>query len=208
VGTHAPAGTGTAWVDGESGERALYRREGEALHSLLLADPPTADTWFGKSLALDGPDREVVFAARASGRPRRLSVRGPGGTLAEVSLATAWTPVRLPAAAGRVRLEVDGCDLGEGAAHRDVLCRGFQLQGLRPLRVELYDLVSDPAQRHDLARERTAPADRLLRELVTFTPAPRAKPGAGAPLDDEAAARLRALGYAAGEKGPSGRPRR
>ncbi|HXT19598.1 MAG TPA: sulfatase [Thermoanaerobaculia bacterium] len=210
VGTPAPAAEGSAWAEGETGERALYRAHGGAVESLLLFDPP-AESWTSRSLSFDiapGPGGgELAFEARAFGNARQLRVSGPAGAPYAQRIATEWTPVRLPlAAAGRVRLEVDGCAAPPGAKRRDALCYGFQLRGLRPVRMELYDLAADPAQRHDLARTRGDASRRLARDLLAFRPRPRAG-AVESPLDAELAAQLEALGYAGqvrAAKGASG----
>ncbi len=195
VGRPAPAGEGAAWAEGEAGVRALYRQQGAAFDSLLLFDPPS-DVWLGRRLLFDVAPGELAFQARAFGTSRMLQASAPGGAELSLPLATEWTPVRVPvAAAGRVRLEVDGCGPPAGASRRDVVCYGFQVRGVRPVRRELYDLTADPGQRHDLAPRHGDVTRRLTRALLAFRPQPRAA-GATAPLDAELAARLESLGYA------------
>ncbi len=199
IGKEVPAEDGSAWADGETGERALYRARGGTLESLLLFDPPS-DSWNSRSLTFDAvpasAGRELVFDARSFGAPRQLRARGPSAAEHAQKIATDWTPVRFPLAeAGRVRLEVDGCAAPPGSKRRDALCYGFQLRGLRPVRLELYDLAADPTQQNDLARTRNDATRSLARDLLAFRPRPRAGP-VESPLDAELAAQLEALGYA------------
>ena len=199
IGKPAPATDGTAWADGETGERALYRVRSGALESLLLFDPPS-ETWNSHSLTFDAAPgsagSELAFEARSFGAPRLLRARGPSVAEHAQPIATEWTPVRIPLSeAGRVRLEVDGCAAPPDSKRRDALCYGFQLRGLRPVRLELYDLAADPTQRHDLARTRHDDTRRLARDLLAFRPRPRAGT-VESPLDAELAAQLEALGYA------------
>ena len=195
VGRPAPAEDGSAWAEGEAGERALYRREGDAFRSLLLFDPP-AEAWQGKSLSFDATAGDLAFEARAFGVPRVLRARGPGGAERAQPITLGWTPVRLALGEpGRVRVEVDGCSAPEGSHARDAICHGFQLRGLRPVRLELFDLAADPGQRRDLAHAQATTARTLTRELLAFRPQPRGS-AAAVPLDAELAAQLEALGYA------------
>ncbi len=195
VGRAAPGGDGSAWAEGEAGERALYRREGGAFRSLLLVDPPV-EAWNGRSLTFDAAAGELAFEARAFGVPRALRAAGPGGATHEQTIDTAWTRVRLALGKpGRVRLEVDGCGAPEGSSTRDAVCYGFQVRGVRPVRLELFDLAADPGQRHDLARREATATRSLARDLLAFRPQPRGS-GAAAPVDAELAAQLQALGYA------------
>ena len=194
LGSSGTTAEGTAFADGPAAERALYRGAEAGVESLLVFDPP-ADDWASRELVFDAAAGELAFEARAWGEPRRLVVAAGEGAAAEVSLAAdRWTPVRvqLPVA-GRVRLAVDGCAM-EGSPKRLYHCRGFQVRGIRPARVELYDLASDPAQRADLSRRRPDAMRALLRELLAFTPAARAAPVEGAP-DPALEESLRALGY-------------
>jgi hypothetical protein len=120
-------------------------------------------------------------------------VRRGRKTIAEVSLTPEWTPVRIPPSdPARLVLEADGCGMGEEKEELD--CRAFQVRGLRPARIELYDVSRDPGQRRDLSRERTRTTRTLLRDLLAFNPAPVATASAE-PLDPELEESLRALGY-------------
>jgi hypothetical protein len=195
VGRRASGKDGTAWAEGEAGERALYRRDGNTFRSLLLFDPP-AEAWQGRSLAFDAAGGSLAFEARAFGEPRVLRAREPGGVERTLPIDVDWTPVRLNLAApGRVRLQVDGCSPPEGSSARDAICHGFQLRGVRPVRLELFDLGADPGQRRDLAHLQATTVRDLAHELLAFRPQPRGSAGQ-APLDAELAAQLDALGYA------------
>ena len=97
-----------------------------------------------------------------------------------------------PVSPARLVLEADGCGMGKEKEELD--CCAFQVRGLRPARIELYDVSRDPGQRRDLSRERTRTTRTLLRDLLAFTPAPVAAASA-VPLDPELEKSLRALGY-------------
>lgn len=65
---------------------------------------------------------------------------------------------------------------------------------IRSGRLELYDLLADPAERRDLADE-IAPPRELARAVADY-PLPATRPaGGGQPLDEEARRRLASLGY-------------
>jgi choline-sulfatase len=70
---------------------------------------------------------------------------------------------------------------------------------------ELYDLRSDPGEMQNRLRDDPARADRSRRRLTEWHPLAAGRAPA-APLDPDAAARLRALGYTAGRSQPSARP--
>jgi arylsulfatase A-like enzyme/Flp pilus assembly protein TadD len=72
---------------------------------------------------------------------------------------------------------------------------------------ELYDLVHDPGELHNLIGRDPARADALHRRLAQWNPPATAFARAPAPIDPDAAARLRALGYTA-TQGPAGTPRK
>ena len=69
---------------------------------------------------------------------------------------------------------------------------------------ELYDLRADPGEAHNLVEREPARRDALRRALAGLV---AARPGAAVPaaVDDDAAARLRSLGYTAASAAP---PRR
>ncbi len=75
---------------------------------------------------------------------------------------------------------------------------------IRSGRSELYDVVSDPAEAHDLAAAETP--DRALARAVAEYPLPEPGPAASAPLDDEARRRLASLGYIASAGTPTAVP--
>ncbi len=189
----------TAWAEVAGGERAVYRGEGKALESLLFFDPPL-DDWFARRVAFDAVGGELAFEARSFEVPRRLHIwqgdKQGDRSLADVALTPEWSRVKIAATPGRVDLESDGCVLEEPRNNQgEFRCRGFQIRGLRPSRVELYDVSRDPGQRKDLARERSRSTRVLLRDLLAFKPRPMASAAPAPPLDPETEASLRALGY-------------
>jgi arylsulfatase A-like enzyme len=193
LGRAAAPGDGIAWADGEEGERATYQRREGGLQSLHLFAPTSQLA--GRRLLFDAPGGELTLQVRAHQVPRRLRVSSEGRELTTVELGDDWQPLRvvLPAGGARVQLSVDGC-VRQEARRSDPLCHGFELRGARPHRVELYDLLADPGQRHDLSRREPRATRALLRELLAFRPQARA--GAhSAPLDAELEASLQALGY-------------
>lgn len=190
-----PAAEASVWAEAGNGARALYRQEAGSIRSLLLSDPP-AEGWMGRRLVFDTAGGELRFAARAYRVPRTIRVRAGEAELAPLALAPHWQPValRLPSRVTRVSFEADGCASPEGGGARDPQCFAFQLRGVRPMRIELYDLAADPGQRRDLSTTESRETRRLLRELAAFRPQARAGPAA-APLDPELVESLRALGY-------------
>lgn len=84
------------------------------------------------------------------------------------------------------RLQLGWSDL------RSVLHERYHyIHGPRP---ELYDIMADPAELHDLIKSEATTASRLAKELQRF-PQGNEKP---APVDEEALRRLAALGYIGG----------
>ena len=78
--------------------------------------------------------------------------------------------------------------LGWSDLHSVLDARYHYIHGPRP---ELYDMVADPGEEHDLARSDPGTVARLARELKSF-PTGSAKPS---PVDQETARRLASLGY-------------
>jgi hypothetical protein len=200
IGRAAPppgTGTGSAWAESLDGVRAVYRGERRRLESLLVA-APDASAWFPLRLAFDVPGGALGFQVRSFAEPHRLVVRRGNEVLARIALTPAWAPVHVETgAAGRLVLEADDCTIPpEDEDAREPQCWAFQLKGVRPTRIEYYDVTRDPAQQHDLAAGSGSAPRRLLAELLAFRPQPRAG-GAPrtAPLDPELRQSLRALGY-------------
>jgi arylsulfatase A-like enzyme/Flp pilus assembly protein TadD len=69
---------------------------------------------------------------------------------------------------------------------------------------ELYNLQADPAEAHNLVERDTARRDTMRRALAQLAAA-RPAAAAAAPVDEDAAARLRALGYTASSGAPARR---
>jgi arylsulfatase A-like enzyme/Flp pilus assembly protein TadD len=69
---------------------------------------------------------------------------------------------------------------------------------------ELYDLRTDPAEAHNLVDREPAHRDTMRRALAQLTASPAAA-AAPAAMDEDAAARLRALGYTAASRAPAPR---
>jgi hypothetical protein len=195
VGRPAPPEAGTAWAEALDGVRALYRGEAKKLASLLVFDPP-GETWFSRRLVLDTSGGLLAFEARSYEKMRHLVVRQGNAVLTRATLVPDWAPVQVVSAGpGRLTLEGDGCEFPESdAAGQELACYGFQTRGLRPTRLELYDVAKDPAQRQDVSRQQGRAMRDLLRDLVAFRPHPVAAAGK-APLDPELEKSLRALGY-------------
>jgi arylsulfatase A-like enzyme/Flp pilus assembly protein TadD len=63
---------------------------------------------------------------------------------------------------------------------------------------ELYDLANDPGEQRNRARDDTERATTLAKRLADWSPLASLSPARTVPLDADAAARLRALGYTAG----------
>jgi arylsulfatase A-like enzyme len=74
------------------------------------------------------------------------------------------------------------------------------IENLKPFKVELYDLTSDPRETRDLFAERGDDARRLYRALATWKSQrkPVTSDAVPAPLDKEQLEKLRSLGYLTG----------
>jgi Tfp pilus assembly protein PilF len=99
-----------------------------------------------------------------------------------------------------------------GEAMKPFLSYGWQpqvmavegrLKVIRSGAIEVYDLVADPGEHHDIAG--TAVLDREVREALRSYPLPSSATS-GAPLPDETRQRLAALGYVASTGGARLRP--
>ena len=189
----------------------------------------TAD--HGESLGEHGEDTHGVFVYEATLRVP-LIVAGPGVPAGRAPAATARgidaAPTLLDLAGLPALAEAEGRSLKpalDGAAPRDEPAYGESLftrlnLGWAPLhawrrgqwklveapRPELYDVVTDPGETHDLAAQQPAVLERLRRELAASLAAaqPVAVRAASSPpgVDTEAARQLAALGYLSG--GPAG----
>lgn len=200
VGAQERLGRTLAYAEDGGKQKALWRRDGSSLFHLLTFEHGP-DRWFPRRLQIDTSETEVAFEARSYEGSQTLTLTA-GEPLHSVRIHPEWTPVRgelPPLPEGRVkhRLELEGerCTVPEEVRKlRRWRCHGFQIRGLSPGRVELYDLLADPRERRDLSLGRDAPTRRLLRFLRNLRFVPRAAAGREE-LGEEAERNLRALGY-------------
>jgi arylsulfatase A-like enzyme/Flp pilus assembly protein TadD len=153
----------------------------------------------------------VPFVLAGPGIPRGERRRGPARAVDLVPTVLGRLGVPAPPGDG---VDLLGPSAAQGEAYAETLYpETFGWAGLRSYRdrhlklvdaprPELYDVLSDPAEAHDLAAARPADVDRLRRALAAARQGERT--ATGGPVDPEAAERLRALGYAAG--GPPASP--
>lgn len=71
----------------------------------------------------------------------------------------------------------------------------FHVRGGGPWRWEMYDLASDPGEKHDLSGERAAEAAAMRERIEVWAKRPRAGRVEEVPLDEEMQQKLKALGY-------------
>jgi arylsulfatase A-like enzyme/Flp pilus assembly protein TadD len=163
-----------------------------------------------------------------------LIIRAPGLSprvvSAPVTLAdVAPTVLRL---AGRAGIDADGLDVSEAMRGRPLPAREIYAESFAPLvdfgwsplralrtgpwklieapRPELFQVADDPGEMRDRAREQGVIVAGLHERLSRYGPAdlPPARPGSDASDDErQAAARLRALGYASGSPRRADGPR-
>lgn len=211
-----------AYMDAQVGAFLAGLEERGALHRavVLIAGD------HGEGLGEHGEASHGILLYEATTRVP-LMVRLPGQTAgvrhpAPVGLVDVADTIRelaglAPAGDGRSLLPVlEGADGGEprGPLYLESL-EGFLRNGWAPLyavvdgrfkyiespRPELYDVVADPAESHDLVDAEAAVAARLRDTLAAMHPADEVVTGTGPALDaDERAALLR-LGYVAGSPG-------
>jgi arylsulfatase A-like enzyme/Flp pilus assembly protein TadD len=164
---------------------------GETTHGLFAYNSTLAVPLVvaGSSIA---PGRVNAPVAHADILPTVLDLAGvaPPGGLDGRSLVTA------PADDRAIAFEALDASLTRGWAPLTGIIEGHFKYIELPTR-ELYDLAADPGEQVNLAERDAAHRDALARALARIDAAPAAGSQA-APLDPDAAARLRALGYASG----------
>jgi arylsulfatase A-like enzyme/thioredoxin-like negative regulator of GroEL len=197
-----------AYVDDQLG-RVVEAMQGRKALFALIGD-------HGESLGAHGESQHGLFAFEATAHvPWVLSgANVPAGRVVEEPVATAdLTPTLLRFAGMLVPTGLDGVaqpaagvpyvesyQLAERfrlAPHRAVVSGPLKLIALP--RPELYDVVADPAETHDLAAERPQDVARLAGLLDALGATP---PGAASEaLDPATVEQLAALGYVSGGAG-------
>ncbi len=180
--------------------RSLIRRRQGNLYQLLLEQPKEGARWLGRSTAFDTFAGELDFEVKAFHAPRRLTVEADGEVVATAEIGPQrFTRVRAPLGDGsgkkRVTLTGDSCAVpAEVGPSEDRRCLSFRVRGVSLMRLELYDLASDPAATHDLSPRETPLVRQLMRRFDHYDLEPRSTAEARE-LDPELEERLRALGY-------------
>ena len=170
----------------------------QAIHAEAVAE--SDGFWASKEVHFDAVPPAVEFRAVAFHQPRPLDAFVDGEKVVRFDLGTDWGTFRLELP-GRERkhlvsLKTDGCDtplsLGLG---QDGRCLSFKLHGLPLERRELFELMTDPAARHDLSTREIPRLRTMLDQLATaYRHTPRAAPVDGS-LSEEQIRQLKALGY-------------
>ncbi len=196
--------TGEAYAEGfvEPQRTVIEAREGHLFHLVTLGLRGSPDgAWVSRALELDLPGRRLSFRAASFHEPREVKVSVDGEPLTTLALVPAWKDysLDLQGSAGdgvhHIVLTTPGCTTPRsvGVGPEDV-CLSFKVLGLPMQRLELFDMSADPAEQVNLAgRDRSAMVEMLDR-LAGYHFQSRA-PRQTAPLDEEVAAQLRALGY-------------
>ena len=215
-----------AFADAELGRLFDRLREARLLDSTLVA--LLAD--HGESLGEHGEETHGLFAYEATVRIP-LIVAGPsiGQSVSDASVAQMDVLPTLVDLLGVAAPSVDGRSLlpairGEPWPSRPVyfealdanLTRnwapltGVMLDGWKYIDLpdaELYDLAADPGEQRNVIRDHADRAAAMTRQLADLRRRP-SEPSRPAPIDADAAARLRSLGYASGGRAaPNDAPR-
>ncbi len=182
--------------------RSLLRQQSGRLHQLIVFEPRSdpEGTWISDSVSFHSGTSRLGFEIQSFHRPRTVRVSLDGKPHATVEIGTGWQPIELdlpvpPESVRLVTLETDGCDsptlLGVGDDSR---CLAFQIRGIAPQRLELYDLSRDPGATNNLAERPGRVRETLVQRLGSYGWTPVAEPGSR-DLSAEAEEKLRALGY-------------
>ncbi len=219
----SPADAARPAIDRYDDEIAIADREAGRVIDAL--GPATGDTAIvvagdhGEAFGEHGEFAHSIFVYDTTLRVP-LIVRAPDGASGVViaePVTLADVAPTLASLAGAPMHDVDGIDLrpalsGRAPAARELYAESFAPLvefGWAPLRVvrdrgwkliaaprpELYDVANDPNERDDLAARERQAAARLDQHVARYS-APSLPPSPLGDLDREAAARLRALGYA------------
>lgn len=187
-------------VDGEEayGEtdrgqrRTLYRQKPDELLQLVETE---LRGWFGREARFDIGPEPTLFELRSYETSRDVEIRLDGELLRSLELPPDWTPIIIGQGGDDFRRRVEiasaSCDPAPSESGR---CLGFQVSEPSLLRLELFDLQTDPAAADDLSQEREQAVRRLLSRLDEYERDPVA-PSTERDLDPEQEERLRALGY-------------
>jgi len=165
-------------------------QHGEQQHSIFLYREAIKVPLLVKLPANSGAGSRVVAPVQLSDIFPTVTAALGLPTPKEVS-GTSLFAAGATGAAGRViygetlfpRLQLGWSDL-----HSALDARYHYIHGPRP---ELYDMVADPREEHDLAKSDPGTVSRLARELQRFPKGP-VKPS---PVDEETMRRLASLGY-------------
>lgn len=177
-------------------ERTLIWDDGQ--HRYQLVDTTVGENaWLGRHFTFDLPAGRHGFEIKSFREPRQAELVVDGEDVRTLDLTPQWRTVRVGDQAERRRRRVtvrtDDCTELQ-VKERRVRCLAFSIRKPLPERIELFDMVEDPAEAHDLSRQYPAVVARMLRKLKDYQFEPRAPVG-HLEISGKHKRRLKALGY-------------
>ncbi len=184
------------------GARTLLEERDGGLWQLVHVRPEleVEGFWVTKEIRFDSSTPRLEFQAVAFHQPRHVEVEIDGEASRPFELVPDWRTVTLDlpddGELHRVRLRTEGCSspLAVGESADDGRCLSFKLRGVALDRIELFDLLKDPAAARDRARREIARTRAMTVALKGYRHLPVAR-AAQQTLTAEHVRQLEALGY-------------
>ena len=184
------------------GARTMIEARGDELWQLVHVRPEQEieGFWVTKQIRFDSSAAHLELQAVAFHEPRTVTVEVDGRARPPLALVPDWRTLVLDlpddGELHRITLSTTGCTspLAVGASADDTRCLSFKLRGVALDRIELFELVKDPAAARDLARHETSRTRALTVALKGFRHLPVA-PASQETLTAEHVRQLQALGF-------------
>jgi len=177
-------------------ERTLIWSDGGRRYQ-LVDTAVGQNAWLGRHFSFDLPVGRDSFEIKSFQTPRQAEMIVDGEDVRTLDLTPRWQVVRVGEQVGRRRRRVtvrsDHCTELHVKLGR-VRCLAFSIRRPQPERIELFDMIDDPAETQDVSRRQPAIVSRLLRELKHYESGPRA-PAGHLKITGRHKRRLKALGY-------------
>ncbi|MGH9379754.1 MAG: sulfatase [Thermoanaerobaculia bacterium] len=194
VGRGGAKDPATAYAENHLGNsRAFYlEHEGTLLHVVVHYNQ--AGDWIGRRFTLDLADAAEAIRVMGWQTPKPATLSLDTGWSQDIVIPAEPADEAFPLPAGTQRRLTVVAHECAPLEHKDNACFAFRILDPLATLTELFDVLQDPREQHDLARQRPELTVDLRRRVMEISHTPTAEP-VTQQLQEALEDRLRALGY-------------